>query len=347
MEETFSELEAEVGKQLKFSKDLMEHVEQKVKPKATTEKWQKPVTQAVAVSMGSSDDENLSGEGPVKKRKIEDSAPFPEPAQQEDTELQSKVKVLEKTLPSKIKKKLKQSTPKAIQLLLQMKQCTETLSKLASIVFQQLSTDSAIQVETKKLLQAKLQEKHEVLSTITSNFGYVINHPDDNHFFSVDNFSGTDADIDPIREHLQTVFDLFFEDAELQIRPVQLLFGVILRKEFEIATMEECIQIGKALQMDEEEVKFTIWYLHQCVGALLYYPDIEDKESYFKNRVICSPNVVFNSISLLIVEPLLSLHSTDRKSRFTAAEIKKWQELGQFSITTIKRCCSKSNTRQK
>ena len=309
VEEIFSELEAEVGKQLEldsFSKNLMEHVEQKVKPKATTDKQQKPTTP------------------------------------REDAELQSKVEVLEKTLPHEIKKKLKQSTPKAIQFSLQMKQCNETLSKLASVV-DQLSTDSTIQADTKKCLQSKLQKKHEALSTITSNFGDVISHPDDNNFFSVDNFSGTDADIDPIREHLQTVFDSFFRKANLPIRPVQLLFGVILRKEFEIATMEECIQIGKALQMNEEEVKFTIWYLHQCVGALLYYPDITDKESYFKNRVICSPNVVFNSISLLIVESLLSLHSCDRKSCFTAAEIKKWQELGQFSIAMIERCFSKSN----
>ncbi len=309
VEEIFFELEAEVGKQLEldsFSKDLVEHVEQKPKAKATTEKQQKPTTS------------------------------------QEDTELQSKVEVLEKTLTPEIEKKLKRSTPKAIQLLLQMKQCNETLSKLASAVHQ-LSTDSTIQANTKKLLQAKIQEKHEALSSITSKFSDVISHPDDNQFFSVDNFNGTDADIDPIREHLQTVFNSRFKAAELPIRPVQLLFGVILRKEFEIATMEECIQIGKALQMDEEEVKFTIWYLHQCVGALLYYPDIEDKESYFKNRVICSPNVVFNSISLLFVESLLSLHSCDRSSQFTAAEIKNWQEFGHFSIATIKLCCSKSN----
>ncbi|XP_064387204.1 uncharacterized protein LOC135335598 isoform X4 [Halichondria panicea] len=308
VEDIFFELEAEVGKQLEldsFSKDLVEHVEQIAKAKATTEKQQKPTTP------------------------------------QEDTELQ--VEVLEKTLPPEIKNKLKQSTPKAVQLLLQLKQCNETLSKIASAVVHQLSTASTIQADTEKCLQSKLQEKHEALSTITSHFGDIINHPDDSHFFSVDNFSGTDADIDPIREHLQTVFDSFFKAAELQIRPVQLLFGVILRKEFEIATMDECIQIGKALKMDEEEVKFTIWYLHQCVGALLYYPDIHDKESYFKNRVICSPNVVFNSIRLLIVESLLSLHSSDRKYRFTADEINNWQKFGHFSITTIKRCCSKSN----
>ena len=301
VEEIFSELEAEVGKQLEldsFSKDL---VKQKAEAKATTDKQQKPTTP------------------------------------QENTE------VLEKTLPPEIINKLIRSTPKAVQVLLQMKQCNETLSKLASAVDQQLSTDSTIQAETEKRLQSKLQKKHKALSTITSHFDDVINHPDDNHFFSVDNFNGTDADIDPIREHLQTVFDSFFEDANLRIRPVQLLFGVILRKEFDIATMEDCIQIGKALKMDEEEVKFTIWYLHHCVGALLYYPDIKDKDSYFKNRVICSPNVVFNSISLLIVESLLSLHSCDWSSQFTAADIKKWQKLGQFSISTIKRCCSKSN----
>ena len=307
VEEIFSELEAEVGKQLEletFLKDLVEHVEQKAKAKASTKKQQ---------------------------------------TSQENSKLQSKVEILEETIPPEIQKNFKRNTTKAIQLSLQMKQCNETLSELASAVVQQLSTDSTIQDETEKRLQAKLQEKHEAISTIASNFDDVISHPDDKQFFSVDNFNGIDADIDPIREHLQTVFDSFFRKANLPIRPAQLLFGVILRKEFEIATMEECIQIGKALQMDEEEVKFTIWYLHQCVGALLYYPDIEDKESYFKNRIICSPNVVFNSISLLIVESLLSLHSSNKKSRFATAEIKKWQELGQFSISTIERCHSESN----
>ncbi len=304
VEDVFSELEAEIGKQLEldsFLKDMEKHMEQKAKVKAATKPQQKT---------------------------------------QDNTKEQNIVEFLEKTLPPEIENRLKQSTPKAIQLSLQMKQCNETLSKLASAVVHQLSTDSTIQADTEKRLQEKLQDKHEALSIITSNFGDVINHPDNKHFFSVDNFNGTDADIGPIREHLQTVFDSFFEDAELPIRPVQLLFGVILRKEFEIATMEECIQIGKALNMDEAEVKFTIWYLHHCVGALLYYPDID---AYFKNCVICCPNVVFNSISLLIVESLLSLHSSDRKSRFTTAEIKKWQEFGQFSSATIKRCCSKSN----
>ncbi|XP_064387214.1 uncharacterized protein LOC135335601 isoform X2 [Halichondria panicea] len=166
VEEIFSKLEAEVGKQLEldsFSKDLVEHVEQKAKVKATTEKQQKPTTP------------------------------------REDTELRSKVEVLEKTLPTEVKNRLKPSAPNAVQLLLQLKQCNETLSKLASAVVQQLSTDSTIQAETEKRLKTKLQEKHEALCTITSHFDDIINHPDDSHFFSVDNFSGKDADIDPIR----------------------------------------------------------------------------------------------------------------------------------------------------
>ena len=201
--------------------------------------------------------------------------------------------------------------------------------------------------ELEDRLGQDLKKKNKAISSVTSNFEDLLFHPaKDQHFIALDNFAGTEADLDTLREHLQKMFNGFFKSAQLRIRPPQLLLGVILRKEYDIVSMADCIQIGRALNMDEEEVKFSVWYLDRWVGALIYHPEIDDKDGWFKMYIICSPQVVFDSISSLIVEPLLELHCPERRSRelgFTAAEMKNWIVKGQFSLDMVKRCLSEKN----
>ena len=189
-----------------------------------------------------------------------------------------------------------------------------------------------------------LKKKNKAISSVTSNFEDLLFHPaEDQHFIALDNFAGTEADLDTLCEHLQKMFNGFFKSAQLQIRPPQLLLGVILRKEYDIVSMADCIQIGRALNMDEEEIKFSVWYLDRWVGALIYHPEINDEDGWFKKYIICSPQVVFDSISSLIVETLLEFHCPERRSRelgFTAAEKKNWIVKGQFSLDMVKRCHS-------
>ena len=194
-------------------------------------------------------------------------------------------------------------------------------------------------------LDQELKKKNEDISTITCHFEDLLFHPaDDQHFIALDNFKGTDADLDPLRMHLQKMFNSFFKGAQLRIRPTQLLLGIILRKEYNIVSMDDCIHIGRALNMVEEEVRFSVWYLDRWVGALIYQPEIEDKDDWFKKYIICSPQVVFDSISSLIVEVLLDLHCPESRSRdlgFTRAEKKNWTEKGQFSLEMVERCQTK------
>ncbi|XP_064407439.1 uncharacterized protein LOC135352207 [Halichondria panicea] len=193
-------------------------------------------------------------------------------------------------------------------------------------------------------LEQKLTEKNEAVSTITSKFEDLLSNPKDKKFIAVDNYEGTDSDMEPLREHLHGLFSSYFKDAKLRIRPQQLLFGVVLRKEFDIVSMEECIRIGtEGLKMREEEVRFTVWYLDRYVGALIYHPEIKDKDGWFGNFVICNPQVVFNSLSVLVVNPLLELHSKESSIHFKEAERKNWILKGQFSLKTITRCHSEEN----
>ena len=211
--------------------------------------------------------------------------------------------------------------------------------------------------EVKNLVDAELAKKHDDLKGLVKDFDEVVMPADrERVFFAADNMHGKDSDIDPVRKHLNSVFNRNLKDAKLPIRPAQLLFGIVLRKEFHIITIDECYQIGDELSMDKNEVDFALWYLHHCVGALLYHPDIKDGDdpnskdqdqshkkesggkSWFKNNVICSPQVVFDSISVLIVRSLLELHSFSTDTCFVDREQTNWTKKGQFSLDTIRRC---------
>ena len=217
---------------------------------------------------------------------------------------------------------------------------------MLSIVNQLLASDS-FKKEIEDCLSQELTEKNKALSTVTCHFEDLLFHPaEDQQFIALDNYTGTEADLDPLREHLQKMFNNFFRGAKLRIRPTQLLLGVILRKEYDIVSMDDCIHIGRALSMSEEEVRFSVWYLDRWVGALIYHPEIEDEDDWFKKHIICSPQVIFNSMSSLIVETLLELHRPGGSSRglgFKPAEKKNWTEKGQFSLETVNRCLSKES----
>ena len=219
----------------------------------------------------------------------------------------------------------------------------EDMAAIEQTVSQHLSSD-AFNKCVQDRLEQKLTEKNEAVSTITSKFEDLLSNPKDKKFIAVDNYEGTDSDMEALRKHIYGLFRSYFKDAKLRIRPQQLLFGVVLRKEFNIVSMADCIRIGtKGLKMREEEVRFTVWYLDRYVGALIYRPEIEDKDGWFGNFVICNPQVVFNSLSVLVVNPLLELHSKESSIHFKEAERRNWILKGQFSLKTITRCHLEEN----
>ena len=219
----------------------------------------------------------------------------------------------------------------------------EDMAAIEQTVSQHLNSDT-FKKDVQDRLEQKLTEKNEAVSKITSKFEKLLSNPKDKKFIAVDNYEGTDSDMEPLREHLHGIFSSYFKDAKLRIRPQQLLLGVVLRKEYDIVSMEECIRIGtEGLKMTEKEVRFTVWYLDRFVGALIYHPEIKDKDGWFGNFVICNPQVVFNSLSVLVVNPLLELHSEEGNIQFNDNERKNWILKGQFLLKTITRCHSEEN----
>ena len=207
-----------------------------------------------------------------------------------------------------------------------------------------LRNEALEEVTDKDQLEREVAEqirlKNEALKKVTSKFSEIIANPDEKStFFAVDNYQGTEqSDIAPIRAHLHRLFSTHFRDASLPVRPAYLLFSIILRKEFCIATLEDCLEIGKRLGMRlKEDVEFSLWYLHHCVGALMYYPKVPgDEDGWFREHIICSPQVVFDSISQLILASLRTLHSEGTCLEYEREELIK---KGQFSLQAIEKYC--------
>lgn len=193
----------------------------------------------------------------------------------------------------------------------------------------------------------KIKEVNEALKKTTDRFSNILVNPsEDRSFFPVDNFNGTEeSDIAPIRTHLNKIFDTHFPNATLPVRPAWLMFSIILRKEYHIISIEESFEIGKRLIMDEEEVKFALQYIHHCIGTLMYYPGVpNDQDKWFEGHIICSPQVVFDSISQMIVASLRTLHSG---VAVRACEQNDWLMKGLFSLESIKKYCQCEEITQK
>ena len=179
-------------------------------------------------------------------------------------------------------------------------------------------------------IETTLSKKHEEVKGILSNFSHVVVNPAGNKaFLAVDNYKGTEEyDLSPLRTH---IMDLLTDrlDATIPIRPAWLILSIMLRKEFQVASM---LEMGKHLNMDKEEVKTALWYLHHIVDALVYYPDLKDKDNWFEKNIICSPQVVFDSISQIIVASMQIFHSDIPVRECFKRD---WIEKGLFSLEAI------------
>ncbi len=109
----------------------------------------------------------------------------------------------------------------------------------------------------------KIKQVNDALKATTQKFAEILVSPPsdfESSFFAVDNFAGTEqSDIAPIRDFMSKVFASHFSHASLPIKPKWLLLGTLLRMEYSIVSMEDCLEIGRMLEMDEEDTEFCLW----------------------------------------------------------------------------------------
>ena len=125
--------------------------------------------------------------------------------------------------------------------------------------------------------------------------GIVVFASEDQLMLGVDNMKGNESEIKGIQKVLEKAIEENFEP--ISIPASWLVLSLYLRrKNFGAISLKECKEIGKRLKITPSDLQHALWFLHHCVGLLLYYPEVEA----LKDTVICNPQLVHDSTSNLI-----------------------------------------------
>ena len=101
-----------------------------------------------------------------------------------------------------------------------------------------------------------------------------------------------------------------------------LWFHLILRHRYEsspgVCKLADCKALAKRCGLDVDDVTKVLRYIHQCLGTILFYEEIEG----LNELVICDPNVLFKSIYQLV-----PVSAGEKTYRTSAAEVRKTGEI--------------------
>ena len=152
---------------------------------------------------------------------------------------------------------------------------------------------------------------------------------EDHLMFAVNNLSGHQDEIDHIRQKLEVVISNNFKKIEIPVAWLVLSFCIRSAK-YRTISLQKCEELAGKLNIGPEELQEALWFLHHCVGLLLYYPELDA----LKDTVICDIQVVFDSASNLI------------KNTFTFDKVgqrifKKFTEKAHFSQTDLEKAALK------
>ena len=173
-----------------------------------------------------------------------------------------------------------------------------------------------------KLLQKKIKD------TPFYEKGIIEFASEDQLMLPVDNMNGGQDEIDRIRKILERVIEQSFE--QITIPASWLVLSLQMRcKKVRTMSLEECEELAGKVGISPPELQHALWFLHNRVGVLLYYPELEA----LRGTVICDMQVVFDSATNLI------------KNTFTFERVgqvvkEKFSKKAQFSLADVKRATS-------
>ena len=152
---------------------------------------------------------------------------------------------------------------------------------------------------------------------------------------AVDNMHGDEDEIDRIRSRF---VDALSSLKKIPIPASWLMLNLVIRSEKRsIMSLKSCEDLAEKLDISQEELQHALWFLHHIVGALLYYPEVDE----LKDTVICSVGVMYNCITNFVKAIYKS-----RKSNWQAYDrFRKWGELSlkQLEVATADAPISQKN----
>ena len=146
----------------------------------------------------------------------------------------------------------------------------------------------------------------------------------DRMILPIDNMKGGEDEILKIRKFLEESIQKHFK--KLRIPVAWLVLSLFLRKRTaKTISMKDCQELAGQFGMSSAETDLALWFLHHHAGFLMYYPKLPKLE----NTVICDVQIVYDSVSNLIVKTY-GFESVGKRA------YEKFQKTGQFSLEDIK-----------
>ena len=177
--------------------------------------------------------------------------------------------------------------------------------------------------------EQKIEEVNDTLKELLSNADFhnqaFLTYPKkdekSNVFIPVNNYSGDEEEIHQLQAFLGHIIQKRFGSIELPSS--WLFFHLILCHRFEnspgVCTLSECRALAKGCGLDEGDVPQVLRYIHQHLGTILYYEEVQG----LNELVICDPNVLFKGIYQLVAISF----GGDRDHHTLTAEIRKTGEI--------------------
>ena len=180
-------------------------------------------------------------------------------------------------------------------------------------------------VDNERISQMDTTLRQQLLPTKIHEEGLLLRTSKDMMFYSLNNMTGDDSEMSPIRNDIEKIIKQFFP--AVPIPASWLMFRILLHFLHKpIVSLTECEEIAKRLSMTTP-VKEAIWFFHHNIGSLMHYPGIPS----MKDVVICDSQVVFDSTSELIID---TFKISNRAIPATAVD--DFHKKGQFSLKHIK-----------
>ena len=138
--------------------------------------------------------------------------------------------------------------------------------------------------------------------------------------------------INEIRNEIGNICDAY---SSIKVPPSWLMFRILLHLlDKPIIDLDRCQVVASKLMMSTP-VEEAIWFFHHRVGSLMHFPEIES----MKNVVICDPQVIFDSISEVIISTF-----NIRNRKIPESAVEEFKHNGQFTFEHIE--CSTKKQRQ-
>ena len=158
-------------------------------------------------------------------------------------------------------------------------------------------------------------------------------------FFMIDNMHGND-DIESIRKTIEEIIRSSFSQTE--VPPSWLMFRILLILIGKpVVSLGLCRALASRLEMPTP-VEDAIQFFHYNIGSLMYYPEVKS----VKDLVICDPQVIFDSISELVIDTFSVANRANPRSVRKEFESKGFFTLKHIESTTQKKRKSYLTPRQ-